>query len=341
MNNVTTSRIAPFAAAVLVVTLWIAVPQGARQSLDCDKPLSDADIKELIAAGVPAARIRQFIAACGVSLSLPDGISVEGRLRQLGAAESVVSALAPPPTSPPGGKWRSPIDQREMVFIQSGRFPMGSPMSEDGRELDEAQHEIQIERGFWIDATEVSNEAFRTFVLARPEWQKGKLPQELHDGQYLKHWNGNSYPAGTGDAPVVWVNWYAARAYADWAGKRLPTEAEWEYAARAGSTSTYWWGDMFDAAHVSSKGLNVAADARRTNRWGVQDTLGSVWEWTSSLNSKYPYARNDGREAIGAFGARVIRGGSFANGAVFLRVANRSIQQTSQASDLTGFRSAR
>ncbi len=333
--------IAPVAAAVLVVALWSAVPQGARQTLDCDNPLNDADIKELISAGVPDARIRQFITSCGVSPTLAGGISVEARLRELGASANVLAALIPPPASQAGGKWRSPIDQREMVFIPSGSFLMGSPANETGRDADETQSEIRIERGFWIDVAEVSNEAFRKFLLARPEWQKGRLSPELHDGTYLKTWDGNNYHAGTGDSPVVWVNWFAARAYASWAGKRLPTEVEWEYAARAGSTSTYWWGDAFDPAHVSSRGQSVTADARRANRWGVQDALGSVWEWTSSLSRAYPYTPNDGREAIDAFGGRVIRGGAFANGAGFLRAANRNLQQTSQASDLTGFRSAR
>ena len=339
-NNLATPRLAPFVAAVAVVAFGIAVPHGALQ-LDCDKPLNDSDIKELVSAGVPDARIRQFIASCGVSVSLPGGISVDGRLRALGASASVLSALVPPPTSPPGGKWRSPIDRREMVFIPSGRFQMGSPTSETGRDADESQAEVQIDRGFWIDATEVPNAAFREFVIARPDWQKGRLPPELHDGNYLKQWNGNDYPVGTGDAPVVWVNGFAARAYAAWAGKRLPTEAEWEYAARAGSASPYWWGDAFDAAHVSNKGQTVSADARRTNRWGVQDALGSVWEWTSTIYRAYPYAGNDGREAIAADGARVIRGGSWANGANFLRAANRNTQQTSVASDLTGFRCVR
>jgi len=341
MSHLTTSRVGPVAAAVLVVSLWTASPQGAGQPLECDKPLADADIKELVAAGVPAGRLRQFIASCGVSLSLPDGVSVENRLRQLGAAESVLSALAPPATSPSGGKWRSPIDQREMVFIPSGRFQMGSPAAEAGRDQDEPQSEIQIERGFWIDVTEVSNAAFQKFVIARPEWQKGRVSPELHDGNYLKDWNGTAFPAGAGDAPVVWVNWYAARAYALWAGKRLPSEAEWEYAVRAGSTTTYWWGDTFDAARAATKDYTIGPDPRRTNKLGVQDGLGGVWEWTSSLLRGYPYAANDGREAIGADGPRVIRGGSFANGPTFLRAANRNTQQTSVAYDLVGFRAAR
>ena len=341
MSHLTTSRVAPVAATVLVVSLWIAIPQGVGQTLECEKPLGDADIKELVAAGVPAARLRQFIASCGLSLSLPDGASVENRLRQLGVAESVMTALAPPSTSPAGGKWRSPIDQREMVFIPSGRFQMGSPTSEAGRDQDEPPSEIQIERGFWIDATEVSNAAFQKFVIARPEWQKGKVAPELHDGNYLKDWNGTAYPAGAGDAPVVWVNWYAARAYALWAAKRLPSEAEWEYAVRAGSTTTYWWGDTFEAGRVAGKEPTTTPDPRRTNKLGVQDGLGGVWEWTSSLVRPYPYSANDGREAIGDDRARVVRGGSHANGPMFLRAANRNYQQPAHADDLTGFRAAR
>jgi formylglycine-generating enzyme required for sulfatase activity len=340
MNDVTTPRVAP-AAAVLVIILSIATVQGARQGLDCDKPLTDDDIKELVAAGVPAARLRQFITSCGIALTLPDGVTVEARLRQLGAAESVLTALAPPAKASAGDKWRAPIDQREMVFIPSGRFQMGSAASETGRDADETQSEIQITRGFWIDVTEVSNAAFQKFVLAKPEWQKGKVSPELHDGNYLKDWTGTDYPAGRGDAPVVWVNWYAARAYALWAGKRLPTEAEWEYAARAGSTTTYWWGDAFEAAHAAKELYTTAPDPQRTNKLGVQDALGGVWEWTSSRNLPYPYAANDGREAIGDDRPRIIRGGSFANGPAFLRAANRNFQQSAQAQDIVGFRAAR
>ena len=340
MKHVTTNRVAP-AAAVLVVILSIATSQGAQQGLDCDKPLNDDDIKDLVAAGVPSARLRQFIASCGIALSLPDGVSTETRLRQLGAPESVLTALAPPATASPGGTWRSPIDQRQMVFIPSGRFQMGSPASEAGRDQDEPSTEIQIERGFWIDATEVSNAAFQKFVIARPEWQKDKVAPELHDGNYLKDWNGTAFPVGAGDAPVIWVNWYAARAYAVWAGKRLPSEAEWEYAVRAGSTTTYWWGDTFEAGRVTGPGPTTNRDPRRTNKLGVQDGLGGVWEWTSSLLRPYPYSANDGREAIGDDRARVIRGGSHANGPVFLRAANRNYLQPAHANDLTGFRTAR
>lgn len=341
MSDLTTSRTAPFIAAVLVATLWVAALRGAAQGIQCDQPLNDSAIKELIEAGVPAARLRQFIAACGVNVSLPDGVTVQTRLTELGVPASVLSSLNPPATAAPGTKWRAPIDQRDMVFIPSGRFAMGSPSLEAGRDADEAQSDTPIERGFWIDATEVSNEAFRKFVMARPEWQKGKVAPEFHDGNYLKQWNGNEYPAGTGDAPVVWVNWFAAREYAAWAGKRLPTEAEWEYAARAGTSSTYWWGNTFDPSRVATNGKSAAADPKRANHWGVQDALGGVWEWTSSLYQPYPYSANDGREAMGRSGARVIRGGFWNNGPAFLRVANRSTQQTSVASDLTGFRSAR
>ena len=192
---------------------------------------------------------------------------------------------------------------------------MGSPASESGRDSDESQHPMRIERGFWLDATEVTNAAYQRIVQANANWQKGRIDSSLHDGGYLNDWNGVAPSSDKAQHPVAWVSWYAARAYCGWAGKRLPAEAEWEYAARAGTTTAYWWGDTFDTSRANNNGQGTmpVGDARRTTPWGLSDMSGNVWEWTSTVYQAYPYRVGDGREDPNATGARVLRGGSWGN----------------------------
>ena len=134
---------------------------------------------------------------------------------------------------------------------------------------------------------------------------------------------------------MVNVSWHAARAYAAWAGKRLPTEAQWEYACRGGKRSAYWWGDAFDAGHA---GIGPAGSGAK-HPWGLAAMLGGVWEWTSSLYRNYPFTE-DGRNDASARGDRVIRGGSAASGAPMLRSANRSRSGPETCNELLGFRCA-
>ena len=109
---------------------------------------------------------------------------------------------------------------------------MGSA-DEDARDNEQPVHTVHLD-AFYMDVFEVTNAFFKAFVDANPHWQKNLIMDEFHDGDYLLHWSGNNYPSGKGNHPVTFVSWYAAMAYAEWAGKRLPTEAEWEYAARGG-----------------------------------------------------------------------------------------------------------
>ena len=140
-------------------------------------------------------------------------------------------------------------------------------------------------------------QAYRAFILANPQWQKDRIDPQYHNGKYLFDWNGNEYRRGLDNYPVFFVSWYAARAFAEWAGKRLPTEAEWEYACRAGSTTTYWWGDAFDAerANGNERGA-LPPQERHRNPWGLYEMSGNLWEWTSSASAPYPYRSDDGRE---------------------------------------------
>ena len=118
-------------------------------------------------------------------------------------------------------------DGAEMVLIPAGEFQMGS---NDGRDNEKPVHTVYVD-AFYMDKYEVTNAQYKAFVDANPEWGNDRLPDEYVDITYLIDWNGNSYPHGEGSHPVARVSWYAAMAYAQWAGKRLPTEAEWEYAA--------------------------------------------------------------------------------------------------------------
>lgn len=339
--------LAIFEFVILVVCSLITDLGAAQDRLACtrDTPYTQADVEAFIAnAGIPDSFTRLQIERCGVSFILD--VDAAQRLRSLGASDELVALISPPADPQRGARWTPPIDGQEMVWVSAGLYFLGSPEREEGREADETQHGVQMDRGFWLDVQEVTNEAYQRFILANPRWQKNQIATDVHDGNYLKDWNGNDFPTGQATAPVVNVSWAAAGAYGVWAGKRLPTEAEWEYAARAGTSSTYWWGDSFDPNRVSSDASDSPAPVERRSPWGLVDMIGGVWEWTSTLYSPtlfpYPYRADDGREDLGVIdGRRVVRGGYWGSAPRFLRVANRSAEPQVTTGSTLGFRSAR
>jgi formylglycine-generating enzyme required for sulfatase activity len=238
---------------------------------------------------------------------------------------------------------KSPVGGREMVRIAKGTFYTGSPKDEAGRNSNEAvQHPAEMDHDFWMDATEVTNAAFQRFVRAQPEWQKDRAPVETVEGRYLENWTGIDYPRDRAQHPVVFVTWFAARAYCAWAGKRLPTEAEWEYAARAGARTAFWWGDTFDAtkANWNRRSTEPVGQPNHTNPWGLSDMLGNVFEWTSSLYFGTEYRAD--REDPNADGPRSALGGSYDSEAPkWLRSAYRWGRDPRTCIGLVGFRCAR
>ena len=276
------------------------------------------------------------IKRCGVKFILDE--KGAGDLKKIGATDALIGMLMPPPTASVNTTWTSYTDGREMGFVGAGEFQMGSPPQEPGRKPDETLSTVKILADFWLDRDEVTNEAYQKFVRANPDWIKEKV-----GGQYLKDWTGDRYPANAAGDSVVQVTWKAARAYAAWAGKRLPTEAEWEYAARASTQSAYWWGAMFltDRANASDQPWSATlTPSVARNGWGFANMLGNVWEWTSSVYQPYPYLYNDGRESPDATGPRVVRGGSFGNDLTFLRAARRHYLDPDSALLNVGFRCA-
>lgn len=182
---------------------------------------------------------------------------------------------------------------------------------------------------FYMDQFEVTNAEYKDFVEDQPQWGKNRIPANFHDGKYLKHW---PYPTEKKDHPVVYVSWRAANAYAKWAGKRLPTGAEWEYAARGGQVDKkYPWGDSIDDTQANY-GLNVGdtvpVGQYAPNGYDLYDMIGNVWEWCSD-----PY------ESVDNF--RVLRGGSWFDTATFVRVSTRNWSTRSFTSAYIGFRCAK
>ena len=227
-----------------------------------------------------------------------------------------------------------------MVKIPAGEFMMGS----EKYDAEKPVHKVTVGE-FYLDKYEVTNAQWKKFVGTNPKWQKGRIDRQYHDGDYLDHWQGPSYPSDQANHPVVYVSWHAARAYAEWVGGRLPTEAEWEYACRAGSQTEYCFGD--DARGLgeyawydeNSGGSTHPVGEKRASAFGLHDMHGNVWEWCQSLYKPYPYQYNDGREDLGILAkARVLRGGSWINRDLVCRSAHRLTNYPDLCFDFFGFR---
>ena len=221
----------------------------------------------------------------------------------------------------------------EMVLIPSGEFMMGS-RSEEINSSDLQLHNVYLDR-FLIDKYPVTNSDFRVFLTENEQWQKNYIPEKLHNGKYLSSWIGKIYPKNKDNDPVVNVSWYAAMAYAQWIGKRLPTEVEWEKAARGGlSEKMYPWGDDItnDLANYGMiVGSTTPVGTYPPNEYGAYDMVGNVWEWCLNDYEHIETSEKTGIsvEDIGSIldsyleveSNRVLRGGSWASSERALNVA--------------------
>jgi formylglycine-generating enzyme required for sulfatase activity len=175
---------------------------------------------------------------------------------------------------------------------------------------------------FYIDRWPVTNVEYKLFLDATGRPVPNYDISWCDTGEY--NWDPKTrlYPEGKADHPVVLVTWEDAMAYAAWAGKRLPTEAEWERAARGFNGRRYPWGEEFfpercncKEAHLERTSPVGAFSPDGDTPEGVVDMVGNVWEWMNSLFRPYPYDADDGRESRQAAGFRVLRGASWVNDA--------------------------
>lgn len=292
--------------------------------------------------------------ACGRSVTTPTGTSIP---------TVAAPTIEPMPENPSlGDSWIRPGGAL-MVYVPAGEFEMGST----GNEVDNAMavcnnyydcdrgrfenelpvHAVTIE-SFWIDQTEVTNAQYTQCVAAgicAPPAKGYTSPSE--------NYGDSAY----GNYPVVNVNWYQAVAYCAWVGARLPTEAEWEYAARGKEGRKYPWGDEFDGTRLNF------CDARCKYSWaekqfddgyvntapvgsylngaswcGALDLAGNVWEWTADLYSDYALSQQASQMEVFVEDRRVIRGGAWDDISSFARSAYRHWDLPIYQVDSYGFR---
>ena len=242
-------------------------------------------------------------------------------------------------------------DCPQMLVIPAGQFIMGSAADEPGHEKDEGpQHRVAI-GSFAIAQYEVTHSQFSDFMIATK-----------HDiGSICSQWNGKRYVATagnnfsnpglaqTGEHPATCLSWRDAKAYAKWLSNRtgynyrLLTEAEWEYAARAGSTDAYVSGQILDANVVNFNGQGTQPVGHQpANRFGLYDMQGNVWEWTEDCHAKtYDAAPVDGSAYVEPGCERTYRGGAWANTAKDMRFATRGTNDPDKRVNIFGMRVAR
>ena len=258
-----------------------------------------------------------------------------------------VVKIKPKPKPTTGRNWKDPNTGIEFVRIPKGCFNMGSPSYEEGRYDNEKKHNVCIQKSFWMSKYEITNAQFR----------------KMKSGHNSKEYKGHSLNGSK--QPAVYVSWDDATEYAEWLSDRsghtfrLPTEAEWEYAARGKTSTARYWGDSVDSAcryanvrdksaktfgwgseHSCNDGYKVTAPVGqfKANAFGLHDMLGNVWEWTCTAWSK----SYDGTEKrcvdSSSTAKRVLRGGSWGNGPRFVRSAMRAFYAQGFRNYFIGFR---
>lgn len=244
-----------------------------------------------------------------------------------------------------------------MVLVPSGEFIMGETAENAFSECEKYSSSCQKDQfmsnfeespphkvvldSYYIDKYEVTNELYKACVKAGVCFTPQKTSSYTHASYY-----GNP---DFDNYPVAYVNWKMAKTYCEWRGVRLPTEAEWEKAARGVEARTYPWGDNLSCNYANYSGGNgcftdpveVGSYEAGKSFYGAYEMGGNVKEWVSSLYQPYPYNASDGREDLDSTGIRVLRGGSWIDGAYFVRSASRYSFYPDKAFSYTGFRCAR
>jgi len=232
-------------------------------------------------------------------------------------------------------------DDSRMVRIDGGCFEMGN-QTEDGDRDERPVHRVCLP-DFWMDKYEVTNAEYKKCVEA------GRCREPKKNGSYTRDSYYNN-PEFT-NYPVIYVSWYDADKYCRWAGKRLPTEAEWEYAARGGIKGIrYPWGNKasMDRANYLTPDTTEDNDTKPVgsyppNGYGLYDMSGNVWEWVNDWYNNVYYKVSPVKNPKGPNSGKykTVRGGSFDDGEYAIRISNRAAFFPKNRDALYGFRCAK
>jgi formylglycine-generating enzyme required for sulfatase activity len=228
----------------------------------------------------------------------------------------------------------------EMMFVPQGTFPMGSP-SGAGREDERPQHNVFLD-AYWIDKTEVTNAMYQKCVEAG-----GCTEPHLFNSMTRDSYYGNP---DYDDFPVINVDWYQAKDYCSWAGRALPTEAQWEKAAKGVASQTYpWEGDVIVPGNVMANYNNNIGDTTKVGSYpkgaspyGALDMAGNVWEWVADMYGADYYSSSVQSNPTGPISGtnRVMRGGSWNDYGYYFRTTNRGYYYPTNYISTLGFRCA-
>ena len=274
-----------------------------------------------------------------------------------------------PPESAPGTTSVRETDGMTMVYVPGGEFHMGSTDEQldytvelctqyyEGCKLDwfrreQPVHTVTLD-GFWIDRTMVTNAQYQKCVEAGACEPPGESEEDEGGEAYDAYFGDSAYD----DYPVLYVNWHQAEAYCTWAGGRLPTEAEWEYAARGPEGTLYPWGNEFDGTRLNYCDANCAYDwldgtvddgyaaiapvdayPEGASWCGAVSMAGNVWEWVADWFGPYPAEDQVNPTGPDTGDFRGLRGGAFESGPNFVRTTTRNRGRPNNRDEFRSFR---
>ncbi len=237
-------------------------------------------------------------------------------------------------------------DGAPMVEVQAGSFPMGVPQGDrDGGRDEYPRHDVFVDT-FFIDKYEVTNAHYLEFVKAANH----RVPQNPKNPT-RNLWQGESITESLTDRPVINVDWFDADAYCRWAGKRLPTEAEWEKAAKGTADRRFPWGNVeptdkhlnFNQRWIGERTLMpVGSYEAGKSPFGAYDMAGNVWEWVNDWYDARYYEKSPERNPKGPDTGtkRIIRGAGWQNETPTVRIFTRVDSDPTIRNESTGFRCA-